>query len=277
MSDEDHARAGKYHAPLDLPILRRLALDIPKTNDRPAEPAVIPLAARRCPCQDPSMQEHDLRLSIVAHARSLNGLGINQGTSGNLSARCGNSMLITPSGMAYEAMEPRSVALMPLAGADGAWSGPLPPSSEWRFHRDIMRARPDVGAIVHTHAPYATALAMLGKSIPAAHYMIAAFGGPNIRCTDYASFGTQELSDLAVAGLEGRHGVLLGSHGMIAIGADLEQALWRAVELETLAKMYHLALLVGTPLILDDAEVGRLVERFKSYGVLAKRAGGESG
>ena len=103
------------------------------------------------------------------------------------------------------------IALMPLAGEDGAWSGPLRPSSEWRFHRDIMRARPDVGAIVHTHAAYATALAMLRKPIPAAHYMIAAFGGPTIRCTDYAPFGTQELSDLAVAGLEDRHGVLLGS------------------------------------------------------------------
>ncbi len=159
---------------------------------------------------------------------------------------------------------------MPLAGADGEWSGPLRPSSEWRFHRDIMRARDDIGAIVHTHAPYATALAMLRKPIPAAHYMIAAFGGPTIRCTDYAPFGTQELSDLAVAGLEGRHGVLLGSHGMIATGADLEQAMWRAVELEALAKMYHLALLVGTPAILADEDVAVLAELFKSYGALGE-------
>lgn len=165
---------------------------------------------------------------------------------------------------------PKSIARMPLSGAHGEWSGPLRPSSEWRFHHDILCARPDVGAIVHTHAPYATALAMLHKPIPAAHYMIAAFGGPTVRCTDYAPFGTQELSDLVVAGLEGRHGVLLGSHGMIATGADLEQALWRAVELEALAKMYHLALLVGTPAILSDKEVAELVERFKSYGVLAK-------
>ena len=218
------------------------------------------------------MRDHDLRLKIVAHARALNRLGINQGTSGNVSARHGESMLITPSGTDYAAMRPESISLMPLAGADGEWSGPLRPSSEWRFHRDIMRARSDIGAIVHTHAPYATALAMLRKPIPAAHYMIAAFGGPTIRCTDYAPFGTQELSDLAVAGLDGRHGVLLGSHGMIATGATLEQALWRAVELEALAKMYHLALLVGTPAILSDAEVAHLVERFKSYGVLDKSA-----
>jgi L-fuculose-phosphate aldolase len=221
------------------------------------------------------MQEHDLRLAIVAHARSLNGLGINQGTSGNLSARCGAAMLITPSGVPYEAIEPEMIALMPLAAEDGAWAGPRRPSSEWRFHRDILRARPDVGAIVHTHAPYATALAMLRRPIPAAHYMIAAFGGPDIRCTDYAPFGTQELSDLAVAGLAERHGVLLGSHGMITTGADLEQALWRAVELEALAKMYHLALALGTPVILPDDEVALLVERFKTYGVFGKSTGSE--
>jgi L-fuculose-phosphate aldolase len=223
------------------------------------------------------MQEHDLRLAIVAHARALNGLGINQGTSGNLSARCGAAILITPSGMAYEAIEPGMIALVPLAGEDGVWSGPLRPSSEWRFHRDILRARPDVGAIIHTHAPYATALAMLRKPIPAAHYMIAAFGGPTIRCTDYAPFGTQELSDLAVTGLKDRHGVLLGSHGMITTGADLEQALWRAVELEALAKMYHMALVLGTPAILPDDEVALLVERFKTYGVLGKFAESEGG
>jgi L-fuculose-phosphate aldolase len=216
------------------------------------------------------MQEHDLRLAIITHARALNRLGINQGTSGNLSARHEDSMLITPTGVAYDDMQPGSLARMPLSGADGEWSGPLRPSSEWRFHRDILRARPDVGAVVHTHAPHATALAMLRKPIPAAHYMIAAFGGPTIRCTDYAPFGTQELSDLAVAGLDKRHGVLLGSHGMIATGADLEQALWRAVELEALAKMYQLALSLGTPAILNDDEIDRLVERFKSYGVLAK-------
>ncbi len=221
------------------------------------------------------MREHDLRQAIVAHARALNGLGINQGTSGNLSARCGAAILVTPSGVPYEAIEPGMIALMPLAGEDGGWAGPLRPSSEWRFHRDIMRARPDVGAIVHTHAPYATALAMLRKPIPAAHYMIAVFGGPDIRCTDYAPFGTQELSDLAVAGLADRHGVLLGSHGMITTGGDLEQALWRAVELEALAKMYHLALALGTPIILPDDDVARLVERFKTYGVLGKFAKSE--
>ncbi len=131
------------------------------------------------------------------------------------------------------------IASMPLDGEYGSWSGPLPPSSEWRIHLDIFKARPDAGALIHTHSLFATTLSMLRKPIPAAHYMIAAFGGPTIRCTDYAPFGTQDLSDLAVAGLEERTGVLLGSHGMVVMGATLDEAMWRAVELETLAKMYY--------------------------------------
>ena len=129
-----------------------------------------------------------------------------------------------------------------------------------------MRARPDVGAIVHCHPTYATALSMLHKPIPAAHYMIALFGGPTIRCTAYAPYGTKELADVAVAGLEGRNGVLLGNHGVIATGATLAEAMWRASELETLAKMYYLALAAGRPVVLADDEVMRIVERFKSYG-----------
>jgi L-fuculose-phosphate aldolase len=212
------------------------------------------------------MKAKDLRVAIIAQCRALNALGLNQGTSGNISARIGDAMLITPSAIPYAGMRAEMLALMPLGGEYGAWTGRYKPSTEWRFHLDIMRARADVGAIVHCHPTYATALSMLHKPILAAHYMIAIFGGPNVRCTGYAPYGTKELADLAVAGLEGRNGVLLGNHGIIAVGATLPEAMWRANELETLAKMYHLALAAGRPVILSDDEIMRIVERFKTYG-----------
>jgi L-fuculose-phosphate aldolase len=169
-------------------------------------------------------------------------------------------------------MTPPMLARMPLASEYGAWSGPLRPSSEWRLHVDIMHARPDVGAIVHTHARHATALSMLQRPIRAAHYMIALFGGATVECTRYADFGTQELSKLAVAGLSDRHAVLLGNHGMVVTGADLPAAMRRAYELETLAEMYGLALAAGRPVILTNEEVTRAIERFKSYGVAPQLA-----
>jgi L-fuculose-phosphate aldolase len=213
-----------------------------------------------------SMKENELRAAIIAQCRAMNAAGINQGASGNISARIGGTMLVTPSAVPYESMRPEMIVAMPIDHDYGAWSGPYPPSVEWRFHLDIMRARPDVGAIVHCHATYATALAMLHKPIPAAHYMIAAFGGPSVRCTAYAPYGTKELSELAVAGLEARNGVLLGNHGLIAVGATLTQAMWRASELETLARMYCIALTIGEPALLAEDEIMRTVERFKTYG-----------
>ncbi len=213
-----------------------------------------------------AVREKILRAAIVAQCRALNASGLNQGTAGNISARLGDALVITPSAIPYDVLAPEMLAVMPLNGEYGAWSGPLKPSSEWRFHLDIMRARADIGAIVHSHPPYGTALAMLGKPILAAHYMIALFGGPIIACTKYAPYGTKELSDLAIAGLSDRHGVLLGNHGAIATGAALESAMHRAVELEALARMYYLAIAVGRPTILPDDEIARVVERFKSYG-----------
>jgi L-fuculose-phosphate aldolase len=212
------------------------------------------------------VKEKALRAAIVARCRAMNASGLNQGTAGNISARLGEAMVITPTAIPYDALRPEMLALMPLAGEYGAWSGPLKPSSEWRFHLDIMRARPDVGAIVHAHPPYCTALAMLGRPILAAHYMIALFGGPAIECTKYAPYGTKELSDLAIAGLGDRHAVLLGNHGAIVTGGSLEIAWRRAIELEALARMYYLAIAVGRPAILSNEEVARIVERFKSYG-----------
>jgi L-fuculose-phosphate aldolase len=212
------------------------------------------------------MKEKDLRVAVIAQCRAMNASGLNQGTAGNISARLGDAMLITPSAIPYADMRPEMLATMPLGGEYGAWSGRYKPSTEWRFHLDIMRARPDIGAIIHCHPIYATALSMLHKPILAAHYMIALFGGPTIRCTPYAPYGTEELAEAAVAGLEGRNAVLLGNHGMIATGADLSETMWRAGELETLAKMYYLAISAGRPVVLSDDEVMRIVERFKTYG-----------
>ena len=215
------------------------------------------------------MDEASLRRDIVAQARAMNALGINQGTSGNISARCGDTMLITPSAVPYDDMQPHQIASMPLGGEhqDGAFTGPLKPSTEWRFHRDILRARPEAGAVVHTHATYCTTLAILRREIPAVHYMIAAFGGAPIRCAPYALYGTAELAAHALAALEGRNACLLANHGMIVLGPSLGKAMWLAVELETLAKQYCLALTLGDPAILSDAEIADTMRGFAGYGV----------
>ncbi len=195
-------------------------------------------------------------------------LGVNQGTAGNISVRWRDGLLITPSGLPYDEMDAGDIVFMDMNGGHAAG---LVPSSEWRFHRDILAARAGVGAVVHAHPVYCTAFAMCRKEIPAAHYMIAAVGGPTIRCARYQSYGTPELSAAALEALEGRHGALLANHGMIATGPDLKEALWLAVEMETLARQYAVALGIGTPVILDDEEIARTVEKFKDYG-LKRRA-----
>ncbi|MCE7029428.1 class II aldolase/adducin family protein [Jiella avicenniae] len=211
--------------------------------------------------------ERELREAIVEKARWMNASGLNQGTSGNISARHEERMLITPSATAYDSMTPDMVASMPIDGEYGSWEGPLKPSTEWRFHLDIMKGRPDVGGIVHTHSTYATVLAIAGKSIPACHYMMAAFGGMDIRCSDYATFGTKELSVAALEALEDRTGCLLANHGMIATGANLDKAMWLAVELETIAKQYYMSLLIGGPNLLSEGEIADTVKSFGSYGL----------
>ncbi len=227
------------------------------------------------------MQMHDTRKAMVAACLEMNRLGLNQGTSGNLSVRVGERLLVTPTAVAYERLAPDMLVSMLIGDEEGRWSGPCAPSSEWRFHSDILRARPDIGAVVHCHATYATVLSMLRLPIPAAHYMIAAFGGTEIACTDYAPYGTPELSSLAVEGLGPRHGVLLGSHGMIATGRTLEEAMWRALELETLARQYYLARAIGQPVVLPDAAINALIPRFAAYGAsanaLPEREGGSEG
>jgi L-fuculose-phosphate aldolase len=193
--------------------------------------------------------------------------GINRGKSGNVSARLRRAgfdgFLVTPSGLAYERTSAGDIVAMTL---DGDVQGTRVPSSEWRFHRDIYRARDDVGAIVHTHAPFATTLACLDRGIPAFHYMIAIAGGRDIRCAPYATFGTQALSDAALAALHERKACLLAHHGMIAVGRDLERALALAVEVETLAEMYWRALQVGEPARLPDQEMDVVLAKFATYG-----------
>jgi L-fuculose-phosphate aldolase len=215
-------------------------------------------------------RETALREAVVATARAMNGLGINRGKSGNVSARWRNGdfdgYLITPTGLPYAETGATDVVAMPVEGAADAARGTRLPSSEWRFHRDIYRARPEVNAIVHTHAPFATSLACLHRGIPAFHYMVAVAGGNDIRCAPYATFGTQALSDHAVTALEGRRACLLANHGMIAIGATLAAALALAAEVETLAEMYWRALQIGQPEVLPDAEMDIVVEKFTTYG-----------
>ncbi len=213
------------------------------------------------------MDETTLRAEIVQAARSMNALGINQGTSGNISARLGDAMLITPSATPYDQMRPEDVAAMPLDGEGGAWSGPLKPSTEWRFHLDILRGRPDAGAVVHTHATYCTTLAILRRPIPAVHYMMAAFGGTDVRCAPYATFGTAELASHTLAALDGRNACLLANHGMVVVGASLAKAMWLAVELETIARQYCLSLQIGQPHVLSDAEIADTAQSFSTYGL----------
>ncbi|MXN50756.1 class II aldolase [Shinella sp. AETb1-6] len=221
------------------------------------------------------MTELSIRQSIIDHCRGMNASGLNQGTSGNISVRFGDRMLITPSGIPYETMQPDMIASLPVAG-NGDYDGPKKPSVEWPFHLDIMKARPDVGAVVHTHSTYATILAMAGKPIPACHYMIAAFGGPDVRIADYARYGTKALSDSVLRAMEGRSACLMANHGMIATGATLEKAMWAAVELETLSKQYYHTLLIGGPMILPDEEIVGVLQGFATYGLQDGKTGGKA-
>jgi L-fuculose-phosphate aldolase len=214
--------------------------------------------------------EKRLREAIVEKARWMNANGLNQGTSGNISARSGDQMLITPSAVPYEEMQPSMIASLPIEGEYGAWRGELPPSTEWRFHLDIMRARPEVSAIVHAHPTFATVISIARRPIPACHYMIAAFGGTDIRCADYATYGTKTLSENALEALEGRSGCLLANHGMIVAGGDLDQAMWLAVELETIAKQYYFSLLIGGPVVLPDSAVEEARGSMQDYGMRGK-------
>jgi L-fuculose-phosphate aldolase len=209
-----------------------------------------------------------LREQVIATARALNAQGINVNKAGNVSARYTRGAqagwVITPSALPYDALTPDDLVF--IRAGDGRPSGTRRPSSEWRFHHDLYAARPEFAAIVHTHSPHATALACHGRGIPAFHYMVAQAGGNDIRCARYATFGTQELADAAVAAMDGRRACLLAHHGVIASGATLDAALALAIEIEHLARIYLLALQVGEPPVLDEEEMARVSARFDGYG-----------
>ncbi len=202
------------------------------------------------------------REALIAAARRLNRSGINQGKSGNLSTRCEGGFLVTPTSLPYENLVPGDISFV---HSDGSAAGPRAPSSEWRFHFDIYARRPEANAVVHCHSPFATTLACLHRSIPAFHYEVTLAGGDDIRCAPYATFGTQELSDHALAALEGRRACLLANHGQIAFGRDLETAFVLAEKVEALARMYWQALQLGEPAILDGAEMERVRIQYHRY------------
>ena len=210
------------------------------------------------------------RKKIIQLCLQMNSTGLNQGTSGNISAVHKKKMLITPSGVPYEKLEPAQIARMRLDTDAFEWDGPLKPSSEWHFHRAILNSNPDFGAVVHTHSTFATILSIAHKPIPACHYMVAAFGGNSVRCADYATFGTPELSENILKAMEGRSACLLANHGMVTAGKNLEKAMWAAVELETIAKQYYFASMQGGMHLLPNTEMDVVLSKFQSYGVQDK-------
>ncbi|MCL6285936.1 class II aldolase/adducin family protein [Ruegeria sp. 2012CJ41-6] len=191
--------------------------------------------------------------------------GLNQGTSGNVSVRCGDEMIITPSGVTYDDLVPEMMCRVPLDAAPDL-KGPYPPSSEWRFHQTILRENPAQSAVVHAHPAHATALAVQRRPIPACHYMIAAFGGNNVPLVDYALFGSAELADMIASALKDRHACLMANHGAIVTGDTLARALWRMEELENLARIYLLAQTNGTPTLLTDEQMQDVISAFAGYG-----------
>jgi L-fuculose-phosphate aldolase len=218
-----------------------------------------------------------LAANVLATAQEMNRCGINRGSAGNVSVRCRDeheAFIVTPTGMAYDACTAADMVKVSLRetalGTDEPdCLAPLNsrlPSSEWRFHQAIYRAFPSAGAVVHTHSPFATALACQGLEIPAFHYMVARFGGDSVRCANYATFGTQELSDAAVQALSDRCACLMAHHGMLVYGRHLEHALALAVELETLAEQYWRTLQLGPAKLLDSTQMAIVLQKFAAYG-----------
>ncbi|MEN3950937.1 class II aldolase/adducin family protein [Iodidimonas sp. SYSU 1G8] len=213
---------------------------------------------------------HSIGQSVIDACLAMTALGVNHGTSGNGSARWLDGFLVTPTGLRYETLTPADMVYVTL---DGQAHGTLAPSSEWRMHCDIYRARPDMNAVLHAHPPYATALACLREGIPCFHYMVAAAGGPDIRCAGYAVYGSAALSAAMLVALEGRKACLLANHGMIVCETTMARALSLAVEVEALARQYCIARQTGTPVLLSEAEMDEALARYAGYG---RQAGGTS-
>ncbi|MES2715768.1 MAG: class II aldolase/adducin family protein [Pseudomonadota bacterium] len=217
------------------------------------------------------MDHADLRQQLVHQANRLQPLGLATGTSGNLSVRIAGGMLITPSGIAYDTLQPADMVAVQFTGLGTArWQHALDPSSEWLMHEAVYQARPEAGAVVHGHPTYATVLAIQGLEIPALHYMIAAAGGAPIRCAPYHTYGTPELSAAAVAALDGRKACLLAHHGLLAFERNLDKAMWLAGEVETLAQQTLMCLGLGGPRLLPAEEIAVVVDKFSRYGLKSR-------
>jgi L-fuculose-phosphate aldolase len=213
------------------------------------------------------MNDEGLRREIVETARAMNEAGLSRGTSGNVSTRGTQSRqgyLITPSAVPPERLVAGDVVSIGIEDTPREDLRPRP-STEWRFHRDIYATRPEVSAIVHSHPPFSTSVACLRRDIPAFHYMVAVAGGRDIRCAAYATYGTQELSDNVLTALVDRRACLMANHGMVTIASTLAEALALAVEVEALAEQYWRAVQLGPPMLLDDAEMDRVLLKFASY------------
>jgi L-fuculose-phosphate aldolase len=206
----------------------------------------------------------DLREDIVRVMRAMDARGLNRGTSGNVSARHGEDMLITPTGVPPEQLSSDQIVLVT---ADGTWAEDGPrPSSEWRMHSQILRRRPDVNAVVHCHSRHATILACAGREIPSMHYMVCVGGGSRVPLAPYATFGSTALADATVDALDGRYAALMANHGQIAVARSLERALAIAEEIEEQAAVYWGTLAIGGPNLLDEAEMSRVLDQFRTYG-----------
>ena len=205
-----------------------------------------------------------LREAVALAARGLSARRLTAGKSGNVSARSSDGFLVTPSGVPYDDLHAWRIVHVNASGVPAA--GDFEPSSEWQLHREIYRARPEVKAIVHAHPRFSTALACARREIPAFHYMVAVAGGRSIPCAAYATFGTIELAQNALAALAGHKACLLANHGSIALGDTPQAALDLIEEVESLAAQYVTALELGSVTILDDFEMDRVIERFKTYG-----------
>jgi L-fuculose-phosphate aldolase len=210
------------------------------------------------------VSDWSLRRAVICTAQRTVAAGLTHGTSGNVSARTPGGFCVTPTGVLYDVLQPADIVELDMQA--NVVRGTKRPSSEWRIHRDVYAARPEVGAVVHVHPPFATTIASLRHDLPAVHYMVAAAGGATIRCAAYATFGTEELSRAVLEALDGRLACLMANHGLVAMGTDLDAALKLAVETEKIAEVYWRALAAGKPVILDDEEMKRVAARFTDYG-----------
>ncbi len=216
------------------------------------------------------MDEASLREQIILIVNKMISSGINQGTSGNISARFNDGMIITPSSLSYETMKPNDLVYINLTksekDANNAFtsSKKRKPSSEWKLHSDIYSKRPEINSVLHCHSIYATALSCHCRGIPSFHYMVALAGGNDIKCSKYATFGSQELSNNALQVLNGRYACLLSNHGQLTLGTNLEKALSLAIEVETLANMFLQALQLGEPLRLTNEEMRKVSNKFRT-------------